>query len=83
MSKKFHLSIARFNGGKKNSAVLKGILLHVYVSNYCHMENCEHALTKEVLELCLDVVDVQTQREFVGCGNANGRNIELYRQIGD
>ena len=64
-------------------AVPKGRPLDKYVGNYSHTEHCEHVLTKEVSELGLDVVDVQIQGKFVGCGNANGRNMGLYRQIRD
>lgn len=61
-------------------AIMKGRPLDDYVGNYSHTDHCEHVLTKEVLELGLDVVDVQIQRKFVGCGGADGRNMELYRQ---
>ena len=45
---------------------------------YSRTGHCEQLLTTEVLELGLDVMDVQIQRQFVGFGNTNGRKMELY-----
>ena len=81
VSREFHLFHCTYQWRKMHRAIMEGRPLDDYVGNYSHTEHCEHVLTKEVLELGLDVVDVQIQRKFVGCGGADGRNMELYRQV--
>lgn len=81
VTREFHLFHCTYQWRKMHRAVLQGKPLDTYVGNYSHTEHCEYVLTKEVLELGMEVVDVQIQRKFVSCGRLNEQEKQLYRTI--
>ena len=78
VSREFHLHHCTYMWRKMHRALIQGRPQDTYVGNYSHTAHCEHVLTKEVLDLGMDVVDVRIGRKFVGCGRVEGKGTELY-----